>query len=189
ESLKNGILEKWDSLKAQFAEIKQMATNILPDWMLSDDVKTTRALSQVNVIQSSMKSAGMFDSGGFIPRGQFGIAGEYGPEIVNGPARITSRKSTAALAAAALTFGSMSAAADKPLHPLALPATSYQSAPATINQNNHTTSAAPIVINIHPTPSQSPADIAREVAKQLEQHQRREQARQLSRYQDSEDYS
>ena len=189
DSLKNGILEKWDALKAQFAEIKQMATNILPDWMLSDDVKTTRALSQVNVIQSSMKSAGMFDSGGFIPRGQFGIAGEYGPEIVNGPARITSRKSTAALAAAALTFGSMSAAAaDKPLHPLALPASSYQSAPATINQNNHTASAAPIMINIHPTPNQSPNDIAREVAKQLEQHQRREQARQLSRYQDSEEY-
>lgn len=188
DSLKNGILEKWDALKAQFAEIKQMATNILPDWMLSDDVKTTRALSQVNVIQSSMKSAGMFDSGGFIPRGQFGIAGEYGPEIVNGPARITSRKSTAALAAAALTFGSMSATADKPLHPLALPASSYQSAPATINQNNHTASAAPIVINIHATPNQSPNDIAREVAKQLEQHQRREQARQLSRYQDSEEY-
>uniref|UniRef100_UPI001B4FB41C phage tail tape measure protein n=1 Tax=Providencia sp. TaxID=589 RepID=UPI001B4FB41C len=188
DGLKNGILEKWDALKAQFAEIKQMATNILPDWMLSDDVKTTRALSQVNVIQSSMKSAGMFDSGGFIPRGQFGIAGEYGPEIVNGPARITSRKSTAALAAAALTFGSMSAAADKPLHPLALPASHYQSAPATINQNNHTASAAPVVINIHATPNQSPNDIAREVAKQLEQHQRREQARQLSRYQDSEEY-
>ncbi|MDZ9610132.1 hypothetical protein SNC25_00050, partial [Escherichia coli] len=43
--------------------------------------------------------AGMYDSGGYIPRGQFGIVGENGPEIVNGPANVTSRRNTAALAA------------------------------------------------------------------------------------------
>ncbi|WP_273837831.1 phage tail tape measure protein [Providencia rettgeri] len=186
DSLKNGILEKWDALKAQFAELKQMATNILPDWMLSDETKAVRAMSQVTVIQAGMKNAGMFDSGGFIPRGQFGIAGEYGPEIVNGPAHITSRKSTAALAAAALTFGSMSAIA-KPIHPYALPASEYQSASVTVNQNSHRANAAPVTINVYPLPNQSANDIAREVAKQLAQNQRREQARQLSRYQDSED--
>ncbi|MGU4109616.1 hypothetical protein, partial [Escherichia coli] len=42
--------------------------------------------------------AGMYDSGGTIPRGQFGIVGENGPEIVNGPANVTSRRRTAALA-------------------------------------------------------------------------------------------
>ncbi|WP_272676942.1 phage tail tape measure protein [Providencia sp. PROV076] len=186
DSLKNGILEKWESLKAQFAELKQMATNILPDWMLSDETKTVRAMSQVTVIQAGMKSAGMFDNGGFIPRGQFGIAGEYGPELVNGPAHITSRRKTAALAAAALTIGSMTATA-KPIHPYALPANSYQSAPTTINQSNHAANTAPVTINIYPLPSQSANDIAREVARQLEQNQRREQARRLSRYQDSED--
>ncbi len=186
DSLKNGILEKWDALKAQFAELKQMATNILPDWMLSDETKTVRAMSQVTVIQAGMKNAGMFDSGGFIPRGQFGIAGEYGPEIVNGPAHITSRKSTAALAAAALTFGSMTAIA-KPIHPYALPASEYQSASVTVNQNRHMANAAPVTINVYSLPNQSANDIAREVAKQLAQNQRREQARQLSRYQDSED--
>ncbi len=36
--------------------------------------------------------AGMYDSGGYIPRGQFGIVGENGPEIVNGPANVTSRR-------------------------------------------------------------------------------------------------
>ncbi|GJL37070.1 phage tail tape measure protein [Enterobacter hormaechei] len=41
------------------------------------------------------------DNGGFIPSGQIGIVGEYGPELVNGPANITSRRKTAALAAAA----------------------------------------------------------------------------------------
>lgn len=39
--------------------------------------------------------AGLFDSGGPIPRGQFGIVGERGPEIVTGPARVTSRAQTA----------------------------------------------------------------------------------------------
>jgi len=39
--------------------------------------------------------AGLFDKGGYIPAGQFGIAGEKGPEIVNGPARITSTDETA----------------------------------------------------------------------------------------------
>ncbi len=39
--------------------------------------------------------AGMFDKGGPIPSGQFGIAGENGPEIVRGPAMVTSTKDTA----------------------------------------------------------------------------------------------
>ncbi|EMI7061620.1 MULTISPECIES: phage tail tape measure protein [Providencia] len=186
DSLKNGILEKWEALKALFAELKQMATNILPDWMLSDETKTVRAMSQVTVIQAGMKSAGMFDNGGFIPRGQFGIVGEKAPEIVTGPAHITSRRKTAALAAAALTMGSMTATA-KPIHPYALPANSYQSAPTTINQSNHAANTAPVTINVYPLPNQSANDIAREVARQLEQNQRREQARRLSRYQDSED--
>ena len=39
--------------------------------------------------------AGSFDGGGNIPRGQFGIAGERGMELVQGPAHITSRADTA----------------------------------------------------------------------------------------------
>ena len=39
--------------------------------------------------------AGMFDNGGTIPSGQWGIAGEYGPEIIQGPARVVSRRETA----------------------------------------------------------------------------------------------
>jgi len=39
--------------------------------------------------------AGFFDSGGHIPGGQFGIVGERGPEIVTGPAHVTSRADTA----------------------------------------------------------------------------------------------
>lgn len=39
--------------------------------------------------------AGFFDNGGNIPAGQFGIVGERGPEIVSGPAQVTSRADTA----------------------------------------------------------------------------------------------
>lgn len=46
--------------------------------------------------------AGMFDNGGNIGSGQWGIVGENGPEIVKGPANVTSRKKTAALAASTM---------------------------------------------------------------------------------------
>lgn len=39
--------------------------------------------------------AGLFNKGGLIPGGKFGIAGENGPEIINGPARVTSTAATA----------------------------------------------------------------------------------------------
>lgn len=45
--------------------------------------------------QAFSQFAGMFDAGGKIPTGKWGIAGEYGPEIVRGPASVTSRAATA----------------------------------------------------------------------------------------------
>ena len=50
--------------------------------------------------------AGAFDKGGNIPSGQWGIVGENGPEIVQGPMNVTSRKKTAAMAASAMSGGS-----------------------------------------------------------------------------------
>jgi hypothetical protein len=44
---------------------------------------------------SSSGYAGAFDKGGMIPAGKWGIAGEYGPEIIQGPAAVTSRTDTA----------------------------------------------------------------------------------------------
>jgi len=41
--------------------------------------------------------AGMFADGGTIPAGQFGIVGEAGPELVRGPAQVTSAKDTASM--------------------------------------------------------------------------------------------
>lgn len=39
--------------------------------------------------------AGAFDKGGEIPAGQFGLVGEFGPELIEGPTRVTSRRETA----------------------------------------------------------------------------------------------
>lgn len=52
--------------------------------------------------------AGLFDSGGRIGPGQWGIVGERGPELVQGPALITSRQETArALGGASVSVGQM----------------------------------------------------------------------------------
>lgn len=48
-------------------------------------------------ILSQLKSVEMYDNGGFIKSGEFGIVGEVGPELVQGPAQVTSRKDTAEL--------------------------------------------------------------------------------------------
>lgn len=60
------------------------------------------AMAKVSALGSSILSkitsinfAGFFDKGGAIPAGKIGIVGEYGPEIVEGPAKVTSRAETA----------------------------------------------------------------------------------------------
>jgi hypothetical protein len=71
----------------------------------------------------------MYDSGGYIPRGQVGIAGENGPELINGPAYVTSRRRTAALASVvAGMMGELCLPEAAPLHPMSLPAASYRPA-------------------------------------------------------------
>ena len=53
------------------------------------------AIGQLGGSDSSSDFAGAFDKGGYIPTGKHGIVGEYGPEIVNGPAHVTGREATA----------------------------------------------------------------------------------------------
>ena len=57
---------------------------------------TTAAISQLT-------SVSMHDKGGFIKPGELGIVGEYGPELIEGPASVTSRRKTADLVRSALT--------------------------------------------------------------------------------------
>lgn len=52
---------------------------------------TAGLVSNINALSFS----GVFDKGGYIPQGSFGIAGENGPEFVRGPAYVTSTANTA----------------------------------------------------------------------------------------------
>lgn len=135
------------------------------------------------------KYAGEYDNGGTIPLGKFGVVGEHGPEIINGPAQVTGRRNTAAMAvAASMLFSGYQAAA--PLHPYSLPAAQYRSNHSGQTNNptqNQASHAAPI-INIYPTPQQDAQDIAREVARQLATHQRQTQSKSNRSYQDHDDY-
>lgn len=54
----------------------------------------TQPLASSVAALASASFAGAFDDGGYIPAGKYGLAGEYGPEFVNGPAQITSREDT-----------------------------------------------------------------------------------------------
>lgn len=56
------------------------------------------AIALTGSIISQLNSVTMHDNGGRIGAGQLGIVGEYGPELIQGPATVTSRKQTAELA-------------------------------------------------------------------------------------------
>lgn len=53
------------------------------------------AAGMANVAAIRAQTVGAYDSGGMIPAGAFGMVGELGPELVRGPAVVTSRRTTA----------------------------------------------------------------------------------------------
>lgn len=192
ESLKSGVswlLEKLGIVSQEAAKAK------LPDQVVKQQPATVNSDGKVVLPPGgfpAMGFAGMYDNGGAIPRGQFGIVGENGPEIVNGPANVTSRRRTAALASVvAGTLGMAAAPAEAaPLHPFSLPAMAYkQSQPAKAERAPtvmHFETHAPITI--HAQPGQNPQDIAREVARQLDERERRTRAKARSNYSDQGGY-
>lgn len=191
ESLKSGVswlLEKLGIVSQEAAKAK------LPAQVTRQQPATVNSDGKVVVPPGgfpSMGFAGMYDSGGAIPRGQFGIVGENGPEIVNGPANVTSRRRTAALAS--VVAGAMGVAAAPaeaaPLHPFSLPVRAYQT------QTVKADSPPPVIryeinapIHITAQPGQSAQDIAREVARQLDERERRARAKARSNYSDQGGY-
>ncbi|HGC1103317.1 TPA: phage tail tape measure protein [Escherichia coli] len=192
ESLKSGVswlLEKLGIVSKEAAKAK------LPEQVVKQQPPTVNSDGKVVLPPGGfpmMGFAGMYDDGGTIPRGQFGIVGENGPEIVNGPANVTSRRRTAALASVvAGTLGMAAAPAEAaPLHPFSLPAMAYQQsqpakadrAPAVMRFETH----APITI--YAQPGQNPQDIAREVARQLDERERRTRAKARSNFSDQGGY-
>ncbi|EPF6560291.1 phage tail tape measure protein [Serratia marcescens] len=158
----DGISERWQALKDKFSSL----TDMLPDWMKfgDDEAEVNPAISYNRPAPELMPGpgyAGAFDNGGIIPRGQFGIVGERGPEIVNGPANVTGRRKTAALSTAMLSLSTPVMASA----PAAAPATA----------------PAPITIQVYGAPGQDAASIAREVSRQLEAERRKHAAAARSR--------
>ncbi|WP_097756158.1 phage regulatory CII family protein [Escherichia coli] len=193
DSLKSGVswlLEKLGIVSKEAAKAK------LPESVTRQQPATVNADGKVMMPSGDFPSwgygfAGMYDSGGYIPRGQFGIVGENGPEIVNGPANVTSRKNTAALAAVVAGMMGVAAAPAElpPLHPLALPAKGGEamvSRAATVPPIYRI--EAPTQIIIQTQPGQSAQDIAREVARQLDERERRLKAKARSNYSDQGGY-
>lgn len=192
DSVINGINEKWTDLKNKFGELKQMAKDALtPDWLI-EAKKDPKFVNAVDATQKATMSggirnanwsiqpkkyAGAYDSGGRIPRGRWGIVGENGPEVVDGPANVTGRKNTAALAMLALSTLSQPIAA--------APA---QTVGSSVSRSYSSLQNAAPVINIYPTPAHSAQDIAREVARQLDAHARQQQASRRSGYSDTEEF-
>jgi hypothetical protein len=116
-NLTQGLSESSRSYKALFAIQKSFAiasatANAIVAW---SDALTTKpffpaglaayanAVALTTSIIGQLRGLSMHDKGGRIPAGQLGIVGEKGPELVAGPASVTSRRRTAALAQGAIT--------------------------------------------------------------------------------------
>lgn len=189
ESLKSGVswlLEKLGIVSKEAAKAK------LPAQVTQQQSATVNSDGKVVLPPGGFPAyAGMYDTGGIIPRGQFGIVGENGPEIVNGPANVTSRRRTAALAS--VVAGVMGVAAKPaevaPLHPFSLPVRAYQTQPVKADSPPSVIRYeinAPI--HIVAQPGQSAQDIAREVARQLDERESRARAKARSNFSDQGGY-
>lgn len=116
-NLTQGLSESSRSYKALFALQKSFAiasatANAIVAW---SDALTTKpffpaglaayanAVALTTSIIGQLRGLSMHDAGGKIPAGQLGIVGEKGPELVAGPASVTSRRRTAALAQEAVS--------------------------------------------------------------------------------------
>lgn len=117
----SGMSEASGTYKALFATQKAFAVasataNSILAWTqaLSDPSQVSwvaklgqyaSAIALTGSIISQLNSVTMHDNGGRIGAGQLGIVGEYGPELIQGPATVTSRKQTAELARQAVNGG------------------------------------------------------------------------------------
>ena len=77
--------------------------------MGSNTISASAGMLAFGAVMAAMLGAllaGAFDNGGYIPDGKFGIVGEYGPEIIQGPVAVTGRKTTESILSSAASNGS-----------------------------------------------------------------------------------
>lgn len=120
-NLTEGMSKSSAAYKAMFALQKGFAVasatmNAIVAWTKAlsspEDVSWYQSLANyasavaltTGIIQQ-LASVTMHDKGGKINPGEWGIVGEYGPELIQGPASVTSRRETADLARSAMSGG------------------------------------------------------------------------------------
>ena len=96
-ALQKGFAVASATMNAIVAWTKALSAPDTTSWYQSLANYASAVALTTGIIQQ-LTSVSMHDKGGKIGSGQWGIVGEYGPELVQGPASITSRRDTADMA-------------------------------------------------------------------------------------------
>ncbi|ECH8733991.1 hypothetical protein R455_003907 [Salmonella enterica subsp. enterica] len=211
-AISDGIITAIDKIKELWGWLVDIKNNVLNigdnaiSWVKEkvgwnskpDTTSTLPAMPVPGLLPSpyAMPFGGFHDAGGTLAAGRWGIVGERGPEIITGPASITSRSRTAGLANFALSLPALLADSVQSMFPLQSPETLplhpyavFAGADSPPGRQHHTQAydygaISQPVIHIHAAPTQNAQDIADMVMRAIKKEQRREEIRRRSAYRD-----
>ncbi|EAU2152835.1 hypothetical protein I0V21_002385 [Salmonella enterica] len=212
KAISDGIITAIDKIKELWGWLVDIKNNVLNigdnaiSWVKEkvgwnsnpDTTKNGQALTMPGMLPSpyAIPFGGYHDAGGTLAAGRWGIVGERGPEIITGPASITSRRRTAGLANFALSLPALLADSVQSMFPLQSPETLplhpyaiFAGADSPPGRPHHTQAydygaISQPVIHIHAAPTQNAQDIADMVMRAIKKEQRREEIRRRSAYRD-----
>ncbi|ECC1747133.1 hypothetical protein FNI40_06890 [Salmonella enterica subsp. diarizonae] len=212
KAISDGIITAIDKIKELWGWLVDIKNNVLNigdnaiswvkekvGWNSKPDTTSTLPTMPVPGLLPSpyaMPFGGFHDAGGTLAAGRWGIVGERGPEIITGPASITSRSRTAGLANFALSLPALLADSVQSMFPLQSPETLplhpyavFAGADSPPGRQHHTQAydygaISQPVIHIHAAPTQNAQDIADMVMRAIKKEQRREEIRRRSAYRD-----
>ncbi|HAU3137557.1 TPA: hypothetical protein JDD40_003683 [Salmonella enterica subsp. diarizonae] len=212
KAISDGIITAIDKIKELWGWLVDIKNNVLNigdnaiswvkekvGWNSKPDTTSTLPTMPVPGLLPSpyvMPFGGFHDAGGTLAAGRWGIVGERGPEIITGPASITSRSRTAGLANFALSLPALLADSVQSMFPLQSPETLplhpyavFAEADSPPGRQHHTQAydygaISQPVIHIHAAPTQNAQDIADMVMRAIKKEQRREEIRRRSAYRD-----
>lgn len=212
KAISDGIITAIDKIKELWGWLVDIKNNVLNigdnaiSWVKEkvgwnsnpDTTKNGQALTMPGMLPSpyAIPFGGYHDTGGTLAAGRWGIVGERGPEIITGPASITSRSRTAGLANFAMSLPALLADSVQSMFPLQSPETLplhpyavFAGADSPPGRQHHTQAydygaISQPVIHIHAAPTQNAQDIADMVMRAIKKEQRREEIRRRSAYRD-----
>ncbi|HAF2624887.1 TPA: hypothetical protein G8N87_000833 [Salmonella enterica] len=212
KAISDGIITAIDKIKELWGWLVDIKNNVLNigdnaiswvkekvGWNSKPDTTSTLPTMPVPGLLPSpyaMPFGGYHDAGGTLAAGRWGIVGERGPEIITGPASITSRSRTAGLANFSLSLPALLADSVQSMFPLQSPETLplhpyavFAGADSPPGRQHHTQAydygaISQPVIHIHAAPTQNAQDIADMVMRAIKKEHRREEIRRRSAYRD-----